>query len=101
MDTYIRVYRVAPLPDMGTEEFETFVIENVLPLVDMGPTRGGQLTDVSFLKETGATRKDRYLWMIEWEGTNAEWVGLKLEEAVNKLDSVGMRISSLLLTPLD
>ncbi|MFP4343583.1 MAG: hypothetical protein ACLFU8_02710 [Anaerolineales bacterium] len=100
MKKHIRVYRVAPLPDIDEGEFEAFVNEQVLPAVDMNPTRGGQLTDTSLLKEAGAERKDRYLWVVQWEGTSAQWVDLRLEEAVKKLDSVGMRVTEIYLTPL-
>ncbi len=100
MRKHIRVYRVASLPDVDEGAFESFVTEQVLPAVNMNPTRGGQLTSTSLLKEAGAERRDCYLWIVEWEGTSAQWVDLKLEEAVKKLDSVGLRVAEMYFTPL-
>jgi hypothetical protein len=100
MQKHIKVYRVVPLLDVDEGEFEAFVTGEVLPAVDMNPTRGGQLTGTSLLKEAGAERKDRYLWVVQWEGTSAQWVDSKLEAALNKLDSVGMRMAESYFIPL-
>jgi hypothetical protein len=100
MQKHIRVYRVTPLPDVGMLEFETSVTDQVQPAVNMNPTRGGRLTESSWLREANTGRMDRYLWIVKWEGTSAKWVELQLEEAIRKLDSVGMRMAEMYFTPL-
>jgi hypothetical protein len=100
MQKHIRVYRVAPLPDIGEREFESFVTNQVQPAVNMNPTRGGRLTESSWLREANTERRDRYLWIVAWEGTSAEWVDLQLEEAIRKLDSLGMRVTEMYFNPL-
>ena len=100
MDDYVRVYRIAPLPDVDPAQFEGFVVENVLPAVDTGPTRGGQISRSSLLKDLNAERKDRYLWLVYWRGTNAGWVEGRLEGALDKLQAMGILLSSSVLQDL-
>ncbi|MEJ2212153.1 MAG: hypothetical protein P8129_24420 [Anaerolineae bacterium] len=100
MDDYVRVYRIAPLPDVDPAEFESFFVESVSPAVNTGPTRGGQISRSSLLKDLDAERKDRYLWLVYWRGTNARWVEDNLKGAIDKLQSVGILLSSSVLQDL-
>jgi hypothetical protein len=97
MDNHVRIYRIVPKPDVNSEDFETFFVENVLPAVDTGPTRGGQINRSSFYEDVSSQRQDRYLWLIYWFGTDARWVDLQLQEAMEKLRTVGIPLYSTVL----
>jgi hypothetical protein len=100
VENYVRIYRVVPKPDVDREEFEAFFVKNVLPAVETGQTRGGQIYRSSLLRDERSEREDRYLWLIYSFGTDASWVEFRLEDAMERVRSVGMLLSSTVLTEL-
>lgn len=100
MDAFTKIFRVVPLPDTDDEQLEAFFAKQILPAVDMEPTRGGQIAETSFHRDTSAEREDRYVWMVSYGGFKADWVDHNLEDAMKELKSVAMPISSTVLIRL-
>jgi hypothetical protein len=97
MDFFTRIYRLAPLPDSDSEEFEAFFVDHVLPAVDTGQTRAGRIINTTLFKDTNAGRADHYVWLVNYEGVNAGWVDANLADAMEQLKSVALPVSSALL----
>lgn len=94
MDIFTKIFRVAPLPDTDGEKFEAFFREQVLPAVDTGQTRAGRITASTFHQEPGSDRVDRYVWLVTYDGVNADWVDTNLTAAIEKLKTVALPVSS-------
>jgi hypothetical protein len=92
--TYVVHYELTPPPQMTQEDLVRFVQDEVFPVVDMGITRIGQITDLYLLTSQGA---EKYLWVIK-----SGWVVEQFEEhllsrteaARQKLEACGTRISA-------
>jgi len=70
------VFRVAPAADVSEDEFERFMREEVIASIETGPTRVGEITGVRLYRLSSddegavdrASRTEKYIWLIEWDG---------------------------------
>ena len=78
-----------PLPDIGPAEFERAMAEQVMPAVDMDPTRGGQIVGQSLLSDG-----DRgYTWVVEIDTMGGFWVDMNLQAARERLRGLAVTCS--------
>jgi hypothetical protein len=59
-------YELTRPAKLKSEDFEKFMLQEVLPSVGRGPTRVGSVTGLRLLKDVPGTRK--YVWAIGWDG---------------------------------
>lgn len=82
------IYKLVPLPGVTEEEFEAFMIGEVLPTIDTTYTRGGGIVGLAFHKDAKGDSEPKYLWAIDLETFGGSWFEARLEPAVEKLATV-------------
>jgi hypothetical protein len=76
----------ALVPRRQDAEIEATILSEVLPLVETGSTRGGQIRAQALLKH----EDHRYLWLVGYETTGGSWHQEHLAEARAKLESLAV-----------
>ena len=74
------------VPLSQASDTEATIRTQIFPLVDTGPTRGGQVTMQALLEHEDG----RYLWLIGYETTGGTWHESKIVPAQDKLKSLGV-----------
>lgn len=79
-----RVELIALVPREQDAGFEATVYNEVLPLVDTEPTRGGQIMSQVLLRH----QDGRYLWLVGYKTTGGAWHEENLARARARLESM-------------
>lgn len=89
--TEIGMIELRPLPTVTDDAFRAFLRDEVLPGIDLGPTRVGQVIRVTVTfdvtTDVDGAVAPRYLLLVEWSGgPGGEVSRLLNEELRRKLD---------------
>jgi hypothetical protein len=87
-------YELTPPAEMTQEDFVRFVQDEVFPVVYLGPTRNGEITELHLLTSRAA---EKYLWVIKSVDVvqgEESFVFYRTEDARKKLEASGARISA-------
>lgn len=86
MKTMVNIYQFVPLPASNDKAFARTVVDEVLPLVDLAPTRGGQIASQTLLMHEDG----RYQWWLAYESSGGSWVEETIRPARAKLAALGV-----------
>lgn len=89
MDKWVRMFSVRPLPGVSAEQFEDVMRTTVIPAVNSGSTRGGEVRSIALYR----TRDDGYRWLVALRVLGLSLPGFavdRLERAAAELARIGV-----------
>lgn len=80
------LHHIVPLPDLDADSFEARLRDDVMPAVDTGPTRGGQITGQNAYRGSDG----HFRWLVHFETMGGSWPDGKLSAARGELERIGV-----------
>ncbi|WP_216324521.1 hypothetical protein [Deinococcus aestuarii] len=76
------IYQIELPQDQDAEAFVTFMREEYLPAIHLGPTRIGQVLGLTLYQEDteSQTEARRFLLQVEWSGLGGNHARLRLDD---------------------